>query len=198
MKKILFTLISVALISSFSSAQMIKKGIKGGINFSSIGNFDNLTAIEEASSLTSWHAGVFLGVKAAIVTVQADILYSVQGSNYNDISGEEHKLENSYVNIPVVVKVSLVPVLNLQAGVQYGILVSSKLDGDKDYQIGATIEEDYFTGGDWAIPVGIGLDVSKLMIDLRYIIGVADINNVSLTETKLSNGVFQASVGIKF
>jgi hypothetical protein len=198
MKKILLTLIAVATLTSFSFAQKVNKGIKGGLNYANVGNFDQLPEIDDITNLTSWHAGVFLGVKVAMISVQGDVLYSVQGTNYTDLSGEEHKLENAYINIPVVVKLHFIPKLNVQAGLQYGILFSSKVDGETDYQIGGTTVEDYFKGGDWAIPIGIGLDISKLMIELRYNIGVADINNISLDETKLSNGVFQASLGIKF
>ena len=198
MKKILLTLMAIALLSSFSFAQKVNKGIKGGLNYANVGNFDQLPEIEDITSLASWHAGVFLGIKAAIITVQGDILYSVQGTNYTDDLGEEHKLENAYINIPVVVKLHFIPKLNVQAGLQYGVLFSSKIDGQTDSQIGLTPVEEYFKGGDWAIPVGVGLDISRLMIELRYNIGVADINNISLDETKLSNGVFQASLGIKF
>ena len=201
MKKLLFTLFVLFSLSAWNNsyAQLLVKGIKGGLNYSNVGKFDQLAAIEEAKSLTSWHAGIFIGIKAIIVSVQGDVLYSVQGTNYTDDLGEEHKLENAYINIPVVAKFYLVPkLLNLHAGLQYGILFSSKVDGDSEYQISGTTVEDYFKGGDWAIPVGVGLDISKLMLELRYNIGVADINNLSLADTKLSNGVFQASVGLKF
>jgi len=198
MKKVLFTLFFVSLISTLSSAQLIRKGIKGGLNYSSIRKFQKLADIEDATSLTSWHAGAFIGVKAIIVSVQGDVLYSVQGTNFIDNTGD-HKLKNTYLNIPVVAKVFIVPgLLNLQAGLQYSVLLSSKVDGEKEYLISGNTAEDYFSAGDWAIPVGIGLDISKLLIELRYNIGVADINNISLAQTKLSNGVLQASIGIKF
>ena len=59
--------------------------------------------------------------------------------------------------------------------------------------------EDLFTSGDWSVVLGIGFDISKLMIDVRYNIGVSDISNVSISNTDpLKSGVFQLSAGIKF
>jgi len=207
MKK-LFTIVFIGigfLISTQASAQF-KWGIKGGVNFSSIKNFGQVIQTESLESYTGWHAGIFLQIKVPILAVQADILYSQQGQKFTaSPSGisESFNLEQSYILIPLVAKFSLLPVINLQAGVQYGILTTAAINGVEEYDFGTPIGvvsvADQFTSGDWSLVFGIGFDISKLMIDARYNLGVSDISDVNLANLDpLKSGVFQLSAGIKF
>ena len=198
MKKFLLSasLIAVVLFSANTSqAQLIQWGIKGGINSSTLTGLKDQATVDNVSRLTSWHAGALLQVNVPIITVQLDAVYSVQGAKTTS-SGTEDKIENAYINLPLVAKLKILSVLNIQAGLQYGILVSSKVNGEKEV-LGVTYK-DFYKGGDWAIPVGLGLQVSKLLVDLRYNIGVADITDISASTVKINNGVFQASVGLVF
>jgi len=198
-------LISGLLLAGNADAQF-KWGIKGGVNFSSIKNFGQLIQTESLDSYTGWHAGFFLQIKIPILAIQADILYSQQGQQFtaspNSVS-ESFNLEQSYILIPVVAKFSLIPVLNLQAGVQYGILTTAAINGVKSYDFGPPIGDvsvaDQFTSGDWSLVFGLGFDISKLMIDARYNLGVSDISDISLANLDpLKSGVIQLSAGIKF
>ena len=133
MKRILSILIVglCLVMTSESNAQLIRYGIKGGLNSSSIKNFDNLSGVTDTKSYTGWQAGVFVGAKFTIVAVDLDILYTVEGIKFEDASTSDLlTLENAYINIPVVGKFFLIPKLNLQLGLQYGILASSAIDGD--------------------------------------------------------------------
>jgi len=202
MKK-LFTIVFIGigfLFSTHANAQF-GWGVKGGVNFSSIKNFgDQLAGFGSTSNYTAWHAGIFLQMKVPILTVQADILYSIQGQDF-EILNEPFNLEQTYINIPVVAKFSLLPVINLQAGLQYGILVGAAINDVEEFDFGAGPQkvEDLFKSGDWALVFGIGFDISKLMIDARYNLGVSDISDVSLGSVDpLNSGVIQLSAGIKF
>ena len=94
----------------------------------------------------------------------------------------------------------LIPKINLQAGLQYGILVSSAIDGVDDYDFGSGPEsiQDQFSGGETSIVFGIGAELSKFMAEIRYNLGVSDINASSLSAEKLSSGVFMLNVGFRF
>jgi len=202
MKKIFtIALIGVALIlSNQAEAQLLKWGLKGGVNFSSISGFGDNPVIEATSSYTGWHVGPFLQVKLPIIAVQLDVLYTQQGQEFT-ISSIKQNLEQSYILIPLVAKVSLIPLLNLQAGVQYGILTTAAVDGIDEFDFGdgnTVAVKDLFKSGDWSIVLGLGFDISKIMIDARYNIGVSDLNAAALTSAELKNGVFQLSAGIKF
>lgn len=203
MKK-LFTISALALfmimaMTNHSQAQL-KWGLKGGVNFASIKNFEQAGIIDNLQTYTGWHGGIFVQFKLPIVAVQGDILYSVQGQKF-DLLGVSQTLENSYILIPVVAKVSLIPLINLQGGLQYGILTTSAINGEDMIDLGNGQEavKDFFKGGDWSVVLGIGFDISKLMIDARYNLGVSQVNEVSFSSSEsLKNGVFQLSAGIKF
>ena len=189
-------------ISVQSNAQFFMWGVKGGVNISDIKNFDTLPGVENTENYTGYHAGIFLGAKFAIVSVQADILYSLQGVSFSEITSPDDyiDLENSYINVPLVVKIHFIPLMNIQAGFQYSFLVNSVIDGEAEYPIDGTPinVQDQFSSGDASILVGIGFDISKIVIDLRYIIGVSDNNEGLPTTEQLSNGTFQVSLGIRF
>ena len=115
--KNLFTvsILSLALLFTVqqADAQLIYKGIKGGLNISNIKGFDELAGISETETYNGWHAGILVGVDLPIVDVQADILYSQQGVTYTDIlGGDPVDLENSYVLIPVMAKLGFIPIVN--------------------------------------------------------------------------------------
>ncbi len=140
--------------------------------------------------------------KFKYVGIQVDILYSIQGQKFEDIIGDPSTLEQSHINIPVVAKISLIPLINLQAGLQYGILTKAAIDGAEDFDFGSGSEpvSDQFTSGDWSVVFGIGFDVSKLMFEARYNLGISDLSATSITQTAdgLKNGVFQLSAGFTF
>ncbi len=192
------------ILATDSNAQLFRYGIKGGLNFSNIKSFKNLTNVESIENYTGWHAGIFFGVKFVVVAVQGDIVYSVEGVRFEDTSnpGELLDLTNSYINIPVVAKFFVVPgILNLQGGLQYGILTSSLIDGQEDYEFDTgtlTTVKDQFKSGGTSVVFGLGAEFSKLMLEARYNLGVSDLNASDLTTEKLKSGVIQLSLGFRF
>jgi len=180
--------IGLAAFTSYNSNAQFIKGIKAGYNSAALG-FSNMDGIDEVKARHGFHAGGFAGFKLAIITIQLDAVYSQQGATLTS-GTDELEVKNNYLNIPVVGKINLGPI-NLQAGLQYGFLISSKLNDVKD-------EDGFFyKKSDFGIPVGVGVDISKLMLEARYVIGIANINNTSDDDT-IANGVLQISAGIKF
>ena len=179
-------------------------GVKGGLNFSNIKSFEDFTNVQSIEKYTGWHAGIFLGVKFVVVAIQGDVLYSVEGVRFEDVNnpGNLLDLENSYINIPLVVKFYIVPSkINLHGGVQYGILTNSLIDGKEGYEFDPgtlTTIKDQFKSGGTSVVLGLGIDLSKLMLEFRYNLGVSDLNASNLTAEKLKSGVFQLSAGFRF
>ena len=182
--KILFAALLILFVSAVN-AQGFKFGAKAGWNSASIG-YSGSTSYDESKSVSSFHVGGFGLFKLAIVSIQLDAVYSGQGSKFV-ILGEEFKQELNYLNFPLVAKLHLGPI-NLQGGLQYGILLSAKFDG--------TDNKSEFNSADFGIPLGIGFDISKLMLEARYVIGVANISSQDIVT--LSNNVLMISAGVKF
>jgi len=78
--------------------------------------------------------------------------------------------------------------LNLQAGPQFGVLLSAESDGDD-------VKEE-FKNADMSAALGAGWDAPfGLRINARYIIGLNDISEDG--DSEVQNRVFQVSLGYK-
>lgn len=189
MKKqlIIITAFACAMLISTHSYSQFRLGVKAGYNSASLGGLKDVANVKEAKSLSGYHAGVFGQFKIAIVTLQVDAVYSAQGAKWTDSSNAEHTYENNYLNIPIVAKLKLGPIAFL-GGVQYGFLIDSAIDGVAD-------DSGRFQNDDFSIPVGVAFNLSRLMLEARYNVGVSNVNTLS---DELKNGVIQLSVGFKF
>ena len=170
-------------------------GIKGGLNLT------NLKVSDPDASYNSragFHAGFFVREKFSKVAIQPEFLISTQSTDVSSSSLGDWQDRFTYLNIPIMVKFYLVDGLNIHAGPQFGFL----LDGDRTYSgpLGDGSEDikDYYESSDVSISLGGGWDFPfGLNVDLRYNIGVKDINEASSGEEAKSR-VFQVSLGWNF
>ena len=126
-----------------------------------------------------------------IFSLSAGLMYSRQGYKTKDnvagLSGKDWK--PSYLNVPVLANVYVVPGLAVKLGVQPGFMVDKDKDGYKG-------EVNTF---DLSIPVGLSYEYNNFVLDGRYNWGVTKINKHSvkgLDDTR--NSVFQITLGYKF
>jgi len=185
---LLLALLFVAA-ANVSNAQF-RVGIKGGYNGATLAGLADQQGIKDVKTLSGYHAGLYGELKLSFLSIQAEAIYSTQGAQVVNSSDVEYKVENNYVNIPVVAKVHLGPIFVL-GGLQYGILTSSKIAGVKDDS------GTFYKKSDMAIPVGVGVEIKKLTLEGRMNIGISNVNNVSDTET-VGNTVLQLSAGWRF
>jgi len=178
MKKTLLLLIFSCL--SFHLMAQFSLGLKAGANISKV------DGVEDAKNYTNFNAGVFGLFKLTKFGIQPEVLYSGQGYKTDD-----NELKAVYLNIPVMVKFYIVGGFNIQAGPQYGILLSAE---DKD---GEDIKDD-FKSSDMSAAFGLGFDAPfGLVFDARYVMGLSDINDVDGANDALKNKVIQLSIGYK-
>lgn len=196
--KTLFGFLFMISVSISSNAQ-VAFGIKGGLNLSNLKVDDPQASYE---SRTGYHAGFFLRSKFDKVAFQPELLLYTQSNqiDYAASSINPGTVENNftYLTIPVMFKFYVVSGLNIQAGPQFGFLLDGEqnisttlFNGTKD------IKDNYKSndiavsvGGGWDFPFGLGLDV-------RYNLGVKDINNAANGEETKSR-VFLVSVAWNF
>ena len=178
-----------------AQAQQTAFGIKAGLNLTNLKVSDPEASYD---SRTGFHAGFFVRERFSKVAIQPEILLSTQSTDVSSTALGDFQDSFTYLNIPMMVKFYIVDGLNFQAGPQFGFL----LDGERKYSgaIGQGSEDikDYYTeadvsislGGGWDFPFGLGLDV-------RYNIGVKDINDASGGEEAKSQ-VFQLALSWNF
>ncbi|SEG41047.1 porin family protein [Flavobacterium urumqiense] len=185
-KTILFTVLLVA-ISMNMQAQLVKFGIKAGVNYANQTGSDitvNSTNYQ-TDAITSYHAGLIAEIKLVnSFSVQPELLYSTQGATYKNAT-EEFRNELGYLSIPVLAKINLNKFVSLELGPQASFLLSER----NNFNV-----KDANTF-DFAVVGGLGLNITKnLFIQGRYGLGLTDASQ----DAQVKNSVVQISAGIKF
>jgi hypothetical protein len=180
MKK-LCVLAAVSLLIVFSSnAQGVGFGIKGGLNMAKLSG----DALSEPSNRTGMHFGAYLRIKMGGIGLQPEAYYSVQGTKLTSGTIKE-TIDANYLNVPILLRFSPVPILNFHVGPQFGILMSaSDIDGDI---------KDQLKSSDISAAVGAGLDFPfGLNFTVRYVKGLT---SISENGDSFKNNTFQVSIG---
>jgi hypothetical protein len=192
MKKYSMILAAVLLISSASFAQSFKFGPKLGANMGKIEG----KGFSDQYSL-GYHIGGFaeigLGKKWAIQPevlwnqVNTDTVSGFKSVYQNIVSTNNINIKLSYLSIPLLLSYKPVKALSLQAGPQFGILIDQ---GKSITQNGA----DAFKKGDLSMLFGAQLNILKIRVYGRYVVGLNNINDLPNNE-KWKNQGLQVGVG---
>lgn len=187
MKKTIFVTVLLVAISMNMEAQLVKFGIKGGINYANQ-NGSNITVNStnyQTDAITSYHAGLIAEIKLVdSFSVQPELLYSTQGATYKN-AFEEFRNELGYLSIPVLAKINLNKFVSLELGPQASFLLSER----NNFNV-----KDANTF-DFAVVGGLGLNITKsLFIQGRYGLGLTDASK----DAQVKNSVVQISAGLKF
>jgi hypothetical protein len=182
-------------IFAVSAQAQVGFGIKAGLNLSTLNVKDPELSYE---SRTGFHGGIFLRGKFDKVAIQPELLLFTQSGDLESSffgTAQEHF---TYLSIPLMLKFYPIGGLNIQLGPQFGFL----LDGEREYDsfLGSGSEDitDYYKDSDVSVSVGGGYDFDfGLSLDLRYNIGVKDINDAANGEEARSR-IFLLSLGWNF
>ena len=121
--KKLFLTAAVA-VSSLTFAQQF--GAKAGMNVSTISD----EGFDDTKSKVGYYAGVFMNVPVSeSFSIQPEVLYNNLGSKVSStVSGTTYSstLNLDYVAVPVMFKYKATPQFYLEAGPEFGFLVSAK------------------------------------------------------------------------
>jgi hypothetical protein len=192
MKKLLFVAVSFLLLNSIQ-AQGINLGVKVGANLSDVSGVSFKDGFK-----FGYHAGFFSELMLTKkFGIQPEILFSETnlragdslGSLYNGISITDiAKVKLQYISIPILLNYKPIPLLTLQAGPQFGILMNQT----KPLNANA---KDAFKKGDLSLLLGAQVNVLKFRIYARYAVGLADINDFDNKE-KWNSQTVQFGLGL--
>jgi hypothetical protein len=193
--KTLVLCLTLVAASCSALAQDTSFGIKTGLNLSSLNVKDPEATYD---SRTGFHAGLFFGGRAGNIGFQPEVLLYTQNGDIETTTFGKAQESFTYLTIPLMIKFYPIGGLNLQVGPQLGFL----LDGERKYDtfLGSGTEDitDHYKSSDVAVSMGLGYDLDfGLTFDLRYNLGVKDINNAANGETVKSR-VIMLSVGWNF
>lgn len=191
--QVIITLILFVFITP-TQAQF-SAGLKAGFNMSTMVVDDGAS---DYGYTPGFQLGGFLDYSLTKVSFQVDVVYSQQGASIK-ANGEDLSAVAKYVNIPIVVKYKIGPSFNLQLGPQVGFLTC--LHSDYHPVVSEPFQEQDYTKAykktDFGVSVGAGWESPNgIMIDARYYLGLADINDYpGLESTK--NSMMQLTVAYK-
>ncbi len=182
-------------------------GIKGGVNLS---NFYT-SEIGSKNAKLGFNVGLFTELAVGeYFSIQPEILFTTKGNRvtYGEDDGiadlvnaeGDVKFNLSYLEIPLLAKVTIGEVLNLHVGpyASYLIGASTDVDGTFDTEV-EEIDRDRFNTWDYGLAVGIGADLEAVTLGVRYDLGLAQVADGTISEALLSeskNSVLQAYIAI--
>ncbi|RMZ60254.1 PorT family protein [Chryseobacterium nematophagum] len=184
------------------SSSPISFGIKGGMNVSS---FSKDATVDSQKSKIGFNAGVFANIPvASSFSVQPEVLYSQYGekSNYNVLGNKvSASTKLDYIAVPVMFQYNALPNLYVEAGPEFGFLVSAKNKYTVDATGQSTTTADFKDNLN-TFNLGIGLGAGyyftpNIGLTARYVAGVTDIikNN---SGDSVRNNLFQVGLAYKF
>ena len=194
-------------MSSLTFAQQF--GVKGGMNVSSLS--DDATLSDQESKI-GFNAGVFMNAPLAEnFSIQPEVLYNDLGSKVTrstEILGNTYSADYSrnlgYISVPVMFQYNATPGFYLEAGPQFGFLVSAKdkfknsTNGSTDNATIVALDKDNFNTFDFGIGLGAGYYFTpNLGLTARYTAGLSD----TITDNpgdSVKNNVFQVGLAYKF
>lgn len=160
---------------TIASAQKVRFGIKGGLNYGAPGEIFGITSTDfenfDLEDSAGYHAGIFIQAKLLGIGLQPELVYTSLSSKVNgDIKGD-YTLNK--LDIPVLLSFNVVGPLSIKAGPSFQYLLSNDIDLDTINDIDLEKPENSFTVG---FQVGIGLQLGNLGIDARYENAFSDSN----------------------
>ncbi|HCW07407.1 MAG TPA: hypothetical protein DGG95_08600 [Cytophagales bacterium] len=219
LKCFVLTILFFTSLACLSQAQLqLDAGVKGGFNYSRI-NSTSAVAFNPGF-YSGYHAGIYAMFKIDNFAIQPEIVYSAQGQTYQYRTFDNYNTVLNYLNIPIVFKVYVVEGLNIQAGPQFGFLMSSKDEVittgvSSSPMVSSQSINDYIKSHDASVILGLGYDFPfGLNVTARYNIGASNINyyssgnlpyntststttSTSMGTSKAFNEVFQFSIGYR-
>jgi hypothetical protein len=121
--------------------------------------------------------------------VQPELVYSSMGSK-----DEGDKVKLAYIALPVLARIQIIEQLHVLIGPQAAFLMSAKYEeeGEDDVDI-----KDDVKGLDFSGVIGVGADIDRFNVGLRYALGLANIFETEGEDFDVKSRAFQIVVGYR-
>ncbi len=190
-------------VSSLTFAQQF--GIKAGMNVSSLSKDATLS---DQGSKIGFNAGVFMNAPLAEnFSIQPELMYSQMGEKYDQqIAGKTYARSRhlDYVTVPVMFQYKATQGLYLEAGPEFGFLVSAKNkftnESDNTTIAESSNYKDDLQGFNFGLGLGAGYYFTpNVGLTARYVAGLTDVvKDRPSGGDSVKNNVFQVGLAYKF
>lgn len=148
-----------------------RPGLRGGANFSHFTkgndyyNYNNISDNVDFTTNTEFYIGFFAPIKLSkFYTLQPEIDYSAQGSNYRTSNGENIKLNVDYLSFELLNKFTFNNQFNIHFGTTLDFEVSENFNTESDVDMAFVLG----TGFNFTPNFGIEARVKKGIIPVFY------------------------------
>ncbi|MDX5418703.1 MAG: PorT family protein [Hymenobacteraceae bacterium] len=168
MKNLVLTIFALFALSTAAQAQFLTGGVKAGVGSSSVSIRDvtsNPAQYVKKESVTSYHAGAFARLNILGLFVQPEAIFTQTGGRLESrpdatLASQVADIKFNRLDVPIMAGISLGNLVRIQAGPVASTLLSARQDGQNI--------KSFMENSDWGYQAGIGLDIQKLSVDLRY------------------------------
>lgn len=183
MKKVSIILVALIFMLGYQQAHS-QTGIRVGLNYPDIEGISS-------QANTGFHAGMYSKINfLGLVAIEPGVQYSQKGCKVDD-SGVNAADRLHYIDVPLLVRLGVFPMVNIFAGPQASFLVARRYEGNTTFtEIGEL--KNYDLGG--VVGLGVNLPLG-LNVQGSYDFGLTSINYEGM-DTK--NSVFKLSLGKNF
>jgi hypothetical protein len=194
MKPILIVL-SILCMCGTAQAQRLKIGIRGGANANKIEGksfSDEFRYGYHIGGAVEMMFGKAIGIQPEVLFNQSNLRtgYSFD-TLYESINpGTLKEVRLNYLSIPILLNIKPFPFLTLQAGPQFGILMSTD----------RTLLEDgkeAFRNGNFSMVGGVQLNIMQFRLYGRYSVGLNNLNDID-NRDRWQSQTAQVGVGLMF
>ncbi len=214
MKRIYLIIMAIFTFTSFTQAQDIRFGVKGGLNVSDMNGNINLAILNldlNGETLLNYHVGAMVHIPVSEkFAIQPELIYSAQGAQFqendilnavNDLIGNVNinsfEFQLGYINIPVWAKYYVVDEFALMVAPQLGIKVNDNEEIDvSGFTSDLNLIDSYNNvdfgfnfGAQYESPIG-------LTVGANYYLGLSEVIDTGILPINdLNHQVFMVSVG---
>jgi len=199
MKKVLLTIIIIALGTSVSAQGIFSLGPKVGYNSYKLST--DLDSIQ-ASIKKSFQVGAFVRIGKKFY-VQPEANYQVSESTLSQSIGtvvQSQDVTLKSIKVPALIGLKLInkKAFNLRvlAGPAVTFVLDKQLNPEQMNEFWPIHSVDDIKNSVWSVQMGAGLDVFFMTLDVRYEMGLENIYNGS-SDLNTKNNMFNVSLGIK-
>lgn len=177
MKKLM---IALALITaSISTKAQFEVGLRAGVNLSQVvgdGNGSDQGFWDADQTRTTGFTGGVYTRFGSKVFVQPEFIISQKGGKTRGILGVERNFKQTYFDVPVLLGVKVADVAN----VKFGPVATFLVNEDKTFfeNIGLQNSDEGFRKAILGYQLGVGFDIRKIRLDMRYEGNVNDVFNI--------------------
>ncbi len=207
MKKLLLSALCITTFALSSAQSTSSFGAKGGVNFTNLYTKD----VDDNNMLTGFHLGLVAEMPInELLSFQPEFLYSRKGAElkYDNFFAEgSAKFRLDYIEVPLLLRMNLIPNLSIQAGPYVAYMISADIKNDSSndaFDSLTDLDTNDFNKFDYGLSGGVEFDLNSIGIGARYNYGLANIGKErtiggsAYTFPDAKNSAFNLYVVFKF